>query len=108
MRFDTVLILSAACFILHALVIYKGIVFFRTDARCRDTDKALIATLIGASIAFLIVQGIDWYAHTLPVCMPPRLLSSLWYGFDLLNSVFYLALVNKFSDTRVCRLRSPR
>lgn len=108
MRFDTVLILSVACFLLHALVIYKGIAFFRTDPRCRDTDKALVATLIGASFAFLIVQGIDWYAHTLPVCMPPRLLSSLWYGFDLLNSVFYLTLVNKFSDIRICKLRSPR
>lgn len=102
------ILLSAACFILHTVVLHKGYLFFQIDERCREIDKNIVAVLMAASVAFLVVQMIDWYVRSQAVCIPPRLLNSLWYGFDLLNSIFYLTLVDQFTINRVCRLRRPR
>lgn len=101
------LILSIAPFLLHAVVLYKGFGFFQLDERCREADKAVVATLMAASVVFMLVQVITWV--TVP--SPPAsayLIHSLWNGVNLFNAVFYWTLINSYTEHRICRTTNKR
>lgn len=96
------LILTIASFILHAVVIYKGFGFFRLDKRCRDTDKSVVATLMAASIVFILMQLFTWISTPWGL-VSFSIVESLRYGFDLFNAVFYWTLIHFYTERRVCR-----
>lgn len=101
------LILSISSFLLHAVVLYKGFGFFQLDERCREADKAVVATLMAASVVFMLVQVISWLANP----SPPEsayLIHSLWNGVNLFNAIFYWTLIHSYVEHRICRTTNKR
>lgn len=101
------LILSISSFLLHAVVLCKGFGFFQLDERCRETDKAVVATLMAASVVFMLVQVISWFVNP----SPPEsayLIHSLWNGVNLFNAIFYWTMIHSYTEHRVCRPTNKR
>lgn len=67
--------------IAHLAVIIKGSIFLRRSI-CRNSDRAIVANLVGISVFFEIAKFCD-----------PLINSTLWSYFALFNSVVYFATI---------------
>jgi hypothetical protein len=77
--------------IAYGVIIIKGSVFLYKD-KCRNSDRAIVANVVGISAFFEIAQ----FCSVLN-------LSAIWSYFAVFNSVLYYAIIHGLEERQVGR-----
>lgn len=103
------LVLSVAALVLHGVVVYQGVLFFRKSRRGRDDDRHVVALLMTVSVVFLLMQTARWVLY-----LPQDMGDSLWVGFAVCNGAVYVGMIRQYvrfrshRDRRACIGRVPQ
>lgn len=89
------LLTSTALIILHLWIISKAIRFFRLPGSPRHSDKVIAASMIAASVLFILSR-----ASTLLWQWPVTLVANshvthLWVAYGLFNAMLYLGVLHQ-------------
>lgn len=97
------MVITVLSVFLNALVVWKGVIFFRQGGPCRESDKSTVAVLMALAAMFVAAQVLTWGAG--PWMLERGTLGSLFMmAFNFANSFFYLAHINSLTERTECRL----
>lgn len=95
-------VIIAFSVILNLLVVYKAWRFFRLKARCRESDRSIVAVFgllsLLVSVSLMLVYGASpWEIHGPPIG------NSLLTAVNFVMAMAHLGFIESVTGRKVCR-----
>jgi len=85
--------------LIHAFIIARAVVFFRTQGAVRESDKTSVASVCLLSILFLLATALAWLEHP-PLAHTMLLSGPMFVAYNLAVAIVFLGQIQMVTRIR--------